>query len=76
MLTYAAAPMDALEGADALLVVTEWRHFRSPDFVRIRALLREPVVFDGRNLFDPEQVHEAGLDHVTIGRARREPATA
>ena len=75
-LTFAATPMDALEGADALVVVTEWRHFRSPDFVRIRALLREPVVFDGRNLFDPVQVHEAGLDHVTIGRARREPATA
>jgi UDPglucose 6-dehydrogenase len=67
-LAYAATPMDAAEGADALVIVTEWRHFRSPDFERLRGLLREPVVFDGRNLFDPGQLHAAGLQYVPIGR--------
>jgi UDPglucose 6-dehydrogenase len=74
-LTYAPTPNDALEGADALVIVTEWRHFRSPDFAHIRAKLREPVVFDGRNLFDPAVMREAGLDYVTIGRPAQ-PAAA
>ena len=67
-LTYAAAPMDALDGADALVVVTEWKAFRSPDFERIRALLKQPVIFDGRNLFDPKRLREAGIEYFPIGR--------
>jgi UDPglucose 6-dehydrogenase len=59
---------DALEGADALAVVTEWIEFRSPDFDRIRSTLRHPVIFDGRNIYDPKAVTTAGLTHFSIGR--------
>jgi UDPglucose 6-dehydrogenase len=65
---YADAPVDALVGADALIIVTEWKEFRSPDFARIKAELRQPVVFDGRNLFVPELVVGAGLEYHGIGR--------
>ncbi len=61
---------DALLGADVLVVVTEWKAFRSADFQRIRATLREPVIFDGRNLYDPVAVEEAGLAYYGIGRGR------
>jgi UDPglucose 6-dehydrogenase len=61
---------EALEGADVLAIVTEWKAFRAPDFGRIRALLREPAIFDGRNLYDPAQVEEAGLAYYGIGRGR------
>jgi len=60
----------APEGADALVVVTEWKAFRSPDFERLRAALREPVVFDGRNIFEPRTVEAAGLAYYGIGRGR------
>jgi UDPglucose 6-dehydrogenase len=60
----------ALDGADALAVVTEWKAFRSPDFERIRATLRERVIFDGRNIFDPDAVEAAGLAYYGIGRGR------
>jgi len=60
----------ALEGADALAVVTEWKAFRSPEFDRIRASLDTPVVFDGRNLYDPATVESAGLAYYGIGRGR------
>ena len=66
--TFAATPNEALEGADALVIVTEWRAFRSPDFERMRTLLRQPVIFDGRNLFDPMQVRDAGFEYFPIGR--------
>jgi UDPglucose 6-dehydrogenase len=69
-LAYADSPMDAVEGADALVIVTEWKAFRSPDFERIRAVLRQPVIFDGRNLFDPARLHEAGIEYFPIGRRR------
>jgi UDPglucose 6-dehydrogenase len=61
---------DALKSADVLVVVTEWKAFRSPDFARIRSLLAEPVIFDGRNLYDPTTVEEAGLAYYGIGRGR------
>ncbi|WP_460877801.1 UDP-glucose dehydrogenase family protein [Rhodanobacter koreensis] len=61
---------DALHGADVLAVVTEWKAFRSPDFARIRAVLTEPAIFDGRNLYDPAAVEEAGLAYYGIGRGR------
>jgi UDPglucose 6-dehydrogenase len=63
-------PYEALEGADALVLLTEWKLFRSPDFGRIRAALREPVLFDGRNLYDPAAVEGAGLAYYGIGRGR------
>lgn len=61
---------DALQGADVLAVVTEWKAFRSPDFSAIRAALAEPAIFDGRNLYDPATVEEAGLAYYGIGRGR------
>ncbi len=60
----------ALEGADALIVVTEWKQFRSPDFARIRQALGDAVVFDGRNLYDPREIEAAGLAYYGIGRGR------
>jgi UDPglucose 6-dehydrogenase len=60
----------ALDGADALAIITEWKAFRSPDFARIRAALKEPVIFDGRNLYEPAVVEEAGLAYYGIGRGR------
>jgi len=67
-LRYATSPMAACEGADALVVVTEWQEFRSPDFDALRSTLREKLVFDGRNLYDPRQVRAAGLEYFAIGR--------
>ncbi|HEX7329140.1 MAG TPA: UDP-glucose/GDP-mannose dehydrogenase family protein [Casimicrobiaceae bacterium] len=67
-LAYAANPLDACAGADALVVVTEWKEFRSPDFVALRRLLKEPVIFDGRNLYDPTAVRLAGFRYHAIGR--------
>jgi UDPglucose 6-dehydrogenase len=61
-------PGQALEGADALAVVTEWREFRSPDFEQIRSKLNEPVIFDGRNLYDPKQLELLGFRYFAIGR--------
>jgi UDPglucose 6-dehydrogenase len=60
----------ALEGADALAVITEWKAFRSPEFDRVRAALNAPVLFDGRNLYDPETVETAGIAYYGIGRGR------
>jgi len=67
-LTYAENPMGALDGADALLIVTEWKEFRSPDFDKIKATLKSPVVLDGRNLYEPGLVQQFGLDYEGIGR--------
>lgn len=61
---------EALRGADALAIVTEWREFRSPDFDHIKSALRSPVIFDGRNLYDPEQMQKAGFDYYAIGRGK------
>ena len=60
--------LDALSGADALAIVTEWQEFRSPDFEHIKSTLREPVIFDGRNLYDPAFVKQFGLNYYAIGR--------
>jgi UDPglucose 6-dehydrogenase len=59
---------DALTGADALAIVTEWNEFREPDFQKILARLRTPVVFDGRNLYAPEQMRTLGFTYFSIGR--------
>jgi UDPglucose 6-dehydrogenase len=66
---YAESPLAALEGADALAVVTEWKEFRSPDFEAIRARLKTPAIFDGRNLYDPGEMKRLGLEYYPIGRA-------
>ena len=65
---YAASPMEALDGADALAIVTEWKEFRSPDFAAIKSKLKTPVIFDGRNLYDPTTPRKAGLEYFAIGR--------
>ena len=67
-LTYAEGPMRALPNADALVIVTEWNEFRSPDFNRIKTELKQPVIFDGRNLYNPAQMHKLGIEHYPIGR--------
>ena len=59
---------DTLAGADALAIVTEWNEFREPDFDRMRALLKAPVVFDGRNLYSPEHMSALGFTYFSIGR--------
>jgi UDPglucose 6-dehydrogenase len=67
-LSYSEGPMQALEGADALLIVTEWKEFRSPDFDEIRKALKHPVVIDGRNMYPPALPRAAGLEYTSIGR--------
>jgi len=67
--TFGANNYDALKGADALAIVTEWNEFRRPDFDRMRTLMRTPVVFDGRNLFTPEQMQQHGFTYYSIGRS-------
>jgi UDPglucose 6-dehydrogenase len=67
-LTYAENQTAALEGADALVIVTEWKEFRSPDFDTIKAKLRQALIFDGRNLYDPRLVRGMGFEYLAIGR--------
>ena len=67
-LTYHDRPYGTLEGADGLVIVTEWQEFRQPDFAMMRRLLRGPVIFDGRNLYDPKQLAEHGFTYHSIGR--------
>jgi len=67
--TYHRMNYEALEGADALLIVTEWNEFRRPDFPRMKRLLRRPIIFDGRNLYEPEVMREHGFTYYPIGRA-------
>lgn len=64
----APKPMDALTGADALVVVTEWKVFLSPDFEEIKSELKSPIIFDGRNIYDPTLLATMGIDYVGIGR--------
>jgi len=59
---------DALHGAAALLILTEWNEFRRPDFARIKSLLKQPVIFDGRNIFDPADLRKLGFTYYSIGR--------
>jgi UDPglucose 6-dehydrogenase len=57
-----------LEGADGLVIVTEWQQFRNPDFMVMRRLMRQPVVFDGRNLYEPKTMAAHGFTYQAIGR--------
>jgi len=60
--------MAALEGADALAIVTEWKVFRAQDFSAVKAELKKPVIFDGRNLYEPKEVRDYGIEYHSIGR--------
>ena len=68
-LNFAASQADALAGADALVVVTEWKEFRNPDFDAIKATLKAPVIFDGRNIYEPAFMRTLGIEYSSIGRA-------
>jgi UDPglucose 6-dehydrogenase len=67
-ITYCEDPYSAAEGADALVLVTEWREYRQPDFERLKGLLRAPVLLDGRNVWEPERVRALGFWYTGIGR--------
>ncbi|HEB94282.1 MAG TPA: UDP-glucose/GDP-mannose dehydrogenase family protein [Gammaproteobacteria bacterium] len=73
-LTLCDTPEQTLESADALIVITEWSQFRSPDFDMIRDRLKAPVIFDGRNLYDPEMLATQGFYYHSIGRSTHTPA--
>jgi UDPglucose 6-dehydrogenase len=66
--SYHRVNYEALADADALLIVTEWNEFRRPDFARMKQLLRRPIIFDGRNLYDPPIMREHGFTYVPVGR--------
>jgi UDPglucose 6-dehydrogenase len=68
-ITYASNNYDALKGADCLAIVTEWNEFRRPDLARMRSLMRSPVIFDGRNIFEPEAMKQNGFTYYSIGRS-------
>jgi UDPglucose 6-dehydrogenase len=59
---------DALNGADALAIVTEWNEFREPDYAKMLTLMRAPVIFDGRNIYSPEHMRALGFTYFSIGR--------
>jgi UDPglucose 6-dehydrogenase len=67
-ISYADSPVDALDDADALIIVTEWKEFRSPDFDALKSRLKQPVVIDGRNLYDPRVMNESGIEYLSVGR--------
>ena len=67
-LKYAENQMGALDNADALVIVTEWKEFRCPDFEAIKVRLKKPVIFDGRNLFEPAEMRRLGITYFGIGR--------
>jgi len=66
--TYGESPLGAADGADALAIVTEWKEFRSPDLAGLRARLKQPVIFDGRNLYEPGELRRLGFEYYPIGR--------
>jgi UDPglucose 6-dehydrogenase len=66
--TFSHNPYDILKGADALGIVTEWNEYRNPDFDRIKSLLTSPMIFDGRNLYQPRRMKDAGFHYYPIGR--------
>jgi len=65
---FAKTPYDAIEGVDGLFLVTEWNEFRHPDFDRLKAVMKQPVIFDGRNLYDPAKMRDRGFSYYSIGR--------
>ncbi|NYE62154.1 UDPglucose 6-dehydrogenase [Duganella sp. 1224] len=66
---YAEQAMDALDGADALVIATEWKQFKSPDFAALKDALSQPLIFDGRNLYEPAAMRKLGIEYLAVGRA-------
>jgi UDPglucose 6-dehydrogenase len=75
-ITFAENQYECLEGADALIISTEWNEFRTPNFLKIVTALKNKVIFDGRNLFETSAIRELGFYYESIGRAPAVPATA
>lgn len=67
--SFADSPIDALDGAEALIIVTEWKEFRSPDFAALKSRLKQAVIIDGRNLYEPETVRNLGFEYLSVGRS-------
>ena len=67
-LTYCGSADEAVQGADAIVLVTEWHVFRNPDFGRIKQALKQPVIFDGRNVYEPRRLLELGYEYFAVGR--------
>ena len=67
-ITYFENKYEALSGADAMLIITEWKEFRTPDFIEIKKLLKKPIIFDGRLLYEPKKMKEFGFEYKSIGR--------
>jgi UDPglucose 6-dehydrogenase len=65
---FATSDYEALEGADALVIVTEWNEFRNPDFAKMKLLMKSPVIFDGRNVYDPQKIRAMGFTYSSVGR--------
>jgi UDPglucose 6-dehydrogenase len=70
---YCDDPYQAVKGAEALLVLTEWEEFETADLERVRSLMERPLMIDGRNVFPPEKVASCGLQYVSLGRAQAAP---
>ena len=68
LLTLLDSQDDVLQDADALVICTEWQHFRAPDFDQIKSSLKQPLIFDGRNLYDPAKMASLGFAYYAIGR--------
>jgi len=66
---YFDSPYEAAKGADALLILTEWKHFRHPDLLKVKASMKKPVIADGRNVYDPGKMKRMGFSYVSVGRA-------
>ncbi len=73
---FADSPAAALQGADALVIITEWKEFKSPDFDTIRTTLKQPVIIDGRNLYEPELMRAMGIEYHGVGRSSAGPTSA
>jgi UDPglucose 6-dehydrogenase len=69
-ITYAKTNHEAAAGADALVIVTDWNEYRFPDFARLKGELKQPIVVDGRNLYDPSKMRALGFSYRSIGRGR------
>lgn len=69
-ISYTSKSTDALINADALIVVTEWKEFRSPDFMELKTKLRNPIIFDGRNIYEPKKLFDLGIEHFSFGRGK------
>ena len=67
-ITYCKKPMEAVEGADALIVATEWDEFRNPDFEKLKSLMKRPIIVDGRNIYKPKSMQEIGFEYIGVGR--------